>query len=135
MRNPSKALGRRASAMRGRGAPRLPGDESFPKVDDARNPEKLAGNQRHEEGGEEQEIEGPLAPIGNENEGAKSNPRESDHAHALVSSEETDHRRGRLRKVNAIIDLEPAETCMNLLTQFPNKSRSLRRFFVVEGFC
>lgn len=73
------------------GASRLPGDESFPKVDDATNPEKLPGNQHHEDGGEEQEIEGPLAPIGDEPEGAKNNPQESDHTHALMSSEETDH--------------------------------------------
>jgi len=93
------------------GAPRLPGDESFPKVDDATNPEKLAGNQHHEDGGEEQEIEGlwPLTPIWDEPESAKSNPRESDHAHALVSSEETDHPcHGVFRRVQrAIIDLEP----------------------------
>ena len=92
----------------------FPGDESFPKVDDATNPEKLAGNQRHEEGGEEQEIEGPLAPIGDEPEGAKSNPQESDHTHALVSSEETDHSRCRprvRRMQRAIIDLEPSRLC------------------------
>jgi len=78
------------------GAPGLPGDESFPETDEAANPEKLAGNQDHEDGGEEQEKEGPLPPIGDERQRAKSNPREKDHARALVSFEETDHRRCRL---------------------------------------
>ncbi len=95
-------------------APPLPENESFPKVHDARNPEKLAGNQRHEEGGEEQEIEGPLAPIGDEHEGTKNNPRENDHAHALVSSEKIDYRRCHLRFLGensaAIIGLKPPET-------------------------
>jgi len=72
------------------GATRLSGDESFPKSDDTANPEKLADNQHHEEGEEEQEIERPsLAPTGGEPEGAQGNQRESDHA--LVSSEEPDH--------------------------------------------
>jgi hypothetical protein len=74
------------------GAPRLPGDESFPKADDATNPEKLAGNQHHEDGEEEQEIErARLAPTGSQPEGAKGNQRESNHS--LVNSEEADHRR------------------------------------------
>src|SRR6266496_5593605 len=47
----------------------------------------MAGNHCYEEGGEEQESEWPFAPIGDEHESAKSNPRENDHAHALVSSE------------------------------------------------
>ena len=78
------------SARDGRkpGAPGLPWDESFPKVDDASHPEKLAGNEHDEDGGEEQEIEGPLAPIGDEPEGAKNNPQESDDTHALVSSDQ-----------------------------------------------
>ena len=96
-------------------APRLPADESFSKGEDASNPKKLAGNQRNEEGGEEQESEGPVAPIGEEHESAKSNPRENDHAHALVSSEETDHCLCRLRFLEdhsaAIIDLEPFWSC------------------------
>src|SRR5205807_3100693 len=74
------------------GTPGLPGDESFPKVDDATNPENLADNQHHEEGEEEQETERThFTPTGGQPEGAKSNQRESDHArdHGLVSSEET----------------------------------------------
>jgi hypothetical protein len=86
-------------------------NESFPDADDARNPEKLAGNQRHEEGGEEQEIEGPLAPIGHEHQGAKNNPRKNDVAHALVSFDKADYRRCRLRFLGehsaAIIRLAP----------------------------
>jgi len=39
------------------GAAWLSGDESFPKVDDAPNPENLAENQHHEESEEEQETE------------------------------------------------------------------------------
>jgi hypothetical protein len=55
------------------------------------DPENLAGNQHHEESEEEQEIErARLAPTGGEPEGAKGNQRESNHA--LVSSEESDHR-------------------------------------------
>jgi len=107
------------------GTARLSGDESFPKVDDATNPENLADNQHHEEGEEEQETERThFAPTGGQPEGAKGNQRESDHArdHAPVSSEETHHRRCRLRAGNAIIDMEPAETAMDLLTQFRNKS-------------
>jgi hypothetical protein len=65
-------------------------------ADDSTNPEKLAGNQHHEDGEEEQEIEGArLAPTGGEPERAQGNQRENDHP--LVSSEETDHRRCRLR--------------------------------------
>jgi hypothetical protein len=74
----------------------LPGDESLPNVEDAATPEKLAGNQHHEDGEEEQEIEGThLAPTGGEPEGAKGDQRES--GHALVSSENSDHCRCRLR--------------------------------------
>src|SRR6266849_7824467 len=36
------------------GAPWLPGDESLPKVENATNPKKLAGNKHHQEGDEEQ---------------------------------------------------------------------------------
>src|SRR5712692_11132855 len=109
------------------GAPRLPGDESFPKAHDARNPEKLAGNQRHEEGGEEQEVEGPLAPIGDEHEGTKNNPRENDHAHALVSSEKIDYRRCHLRFLGensaAIIGLKPPETRKDFAHALPESER------------
>ncbi len=42
------------------GAPRLTGDESFPKVEDAANPEKVAGNKHHQEGKERQVNEAPL---------------------------------------------------------------------------
>src|SRR6266702_442659 len=82
------------------GAARLSGDESFPKVDDATNPENLADNQHQEEGEEEQETERThFTPTGGQPEGAKSNQQESDHArdHGLVSSEETDHSRCRPR--------------------------------------
>jgi hypothetical protein len=36
------------------GAPGLPGDESFAKVEDTPNPENLAGDEHDEEGQEEQ---------------------------------------------------------------------------------
>ena len=78
------------------GAVRFSGDESFPKVDDATNPENLADNQHHEKGEEEQKTERThLAPTGGQPEGAKGNQRETDHApdQVLVSSEESDHRR------------------------------------------
>ena len=71
-------------------AARVPGDDSFPKADEATHPENLAGNQRQEDSGEEQEIEGTrLAPTGGQPEGAKGNQRESDQS--FVSSEEPDH--------------------------------------------
>src|SRR5579864_2623377 len=84
------------------GAPRLPGNESFPKVDEATNPEKLARNQYHGDGKEEQEIEGTrLAPTGGQPESAKANQRESDQT--LVSSEEPEHpchiRAGRVQRL------------------------------------
>src|SRR6266480_6530728 len=61
------------------GAARFSGDESFPKVDDATNPENLTDNQHHEEGEEEQETERThLAPTGGQPEGAKGNQRASD---------------------------------------------------------
>ena len=70
----------------------------------------------HEEGEEEQETEGThFTPTGGQPEGAKGNQRESDHA--LVGSEETDHR-CRLRAGDASIDLELAATRADLLTQF-----------------
>ena len=73
------------------GVPRLPGDESFPKADEATNPEKLARNQYHGAGKEEEEIEGTrLAPTGGQPEGAEGNQRESDHT--LVSFKESDRR-------------------------------------------
>ena len=53
-------------------APALPGDQSHPDVEDTANPEKLAGNQHHEDGEEEHEIErAQLAPTGGEPEGAQ----------------------------------------------------------------
>jgi hypothetical protein len=82
------------------GAARLSGDGSFPKVDDATNPENLADNQHHEEGEEEQETERThFTPTGGQPEGAKGNQGDSDHArdYVLVNSEETDHRQCRLR--------------------------------------
>src|SRR5882724_1856497 len=81
------------------GAPRLPGDESFSKADEATNPENLADNQHHKESEEEQEIERThLTPTGGHPEGAKSNQRESDRArdHPFVSAEAA-HRRRRIR--------------------------------------
>ncbi len=72
------------------GGPGLPGDESFPKVKDTANPEKLAGNKHNEDGEEEQGIEAPQLAGVYEQEGGKSkDQRENDDA--LVSSEETDH--------------------------------------------
>src|SRR6059058_1502989 len=74
---------------------RLPENESFPKANDATNPEKLTGNQHHEKDEGEHEIEGAgLAPTWGEPEGAQGNKRESDHA--FVSSEETDYRHCRV---------------------------------------
>jgi hypothetical protein len=39
------------------GAPRLAGDESLPQVEDAADPEKLAGNKEQEQGEQEQREE------------------------------------------------------------------------------
>src|SRR5438105_9938826 len=61
---------------------RLPANESFPKREDAADPEKLGGNQRHEAYGEDQEDQEeiqrlrPLVPIGDDEETAKNNPQE-----------------------------------------------------------
>src|SRR5207249_6681459 len=83
------------------GAARLSGDESFPKVDDATNPENLGGNQHHEEGEEEQETKRThFTPTGGQPEGAKGNQRASDQS--LVRPEERDHpchiRAGRVQR-------------------------------------
>jgi len=60
-------------------APGLPGEEVLPKVEGAVNPEKLAGNQQHEE--KEFDIEPGAKP-----EGAKDNQQDRDRV--IVSSEE-----------------------------------------------
>ena len=76
-----------AEADRGAGGSNAAVDVQLP----ATNPENLADNQHHKESEEGQEIERThFTPTGGEPEGAKGNQRESDHA--LVSSEEADHR-------------------------------------------
>ncbi len=84
------------------GAPRLPGDESFPKADDSTNLERLAGNQHHEGEGKREIERARLAPTGSQPEGANGNQPESEHA--LVSSEETDRpchfHAGKVRRFN-----------------------------------
>src|SRR5689334_22743480 len=65
-----------------RETPGLPGEEALAKVKGAVNPEKLAGNQRHEEG--EFNVEPGAKP-----KGAKDNQRNRDCA--LVSAQEVDH--------------------------------------------
>ena len=71
-------------------APGLSGDESLTKVEDAANPEKLAGNKHHEDGGKEQGIEAPKLAGVYEQEGTKrKDQRENDGA--FISAEETDH--------------------------------------------
>ena len=81
------------------GAPGLPGDESLPKVEDAANPEKLAGNKHHEDGEEEQGFEAPqIARVYEQESGKSKDQQQNDDA--LVSSEETDHRHCRLRAGN-----------------------------------
>ena len=67
-------------------APGLPGDKAFPQIEDAANPEKLADNQQHEDGEEEQEF---AVDVGVKTKGAKHNQQDSDRA--LMSSEEADH--------------------------------------------
>jgi len=73
----------------------LPGEEALPKVEGARNPEKLAGNQQHEE--KEFDIEPGAKP-----EGTKDNQQDRDRA--LVSSEEAYTRcylrAGKIQRLN-----------------------------------
>jgi hypothetical protein len=66
----------------GPGAPGLSGDDATPYIEGAANPEKLAGNQKHEQ--QEFDVEPGAEP-----KGAKDNQQDSDRA--LVSSEEADH--------------------------------------------
>jgi hypothetical protein len=77
-------------------APGLPRDESFSKVEDAANPEKLAGNKHYEDGKQEQVSEAPPLVRVHKQEGRigkdqqkKDNALVSDDA--PINYRETDH--------------------------------------------
>src|SRR6266852_5871045 len=87
-------------------APALARNHHFTQFAHTADPEKLAGNQHHEDGEDEQKNErARLAQTGGQPEGAKGDQRESDHTR--MSSEETDHlchlRAGKVRRRGHLI--------------------------------
>jgi hypothetical protein len=85
------------------GASGLPGDESFPKVEGAPNPEKLAGNEHHEDAEEKQVSEAPVLVGVYDQEGRIGKNRQENDG-AFISYEKTDHpchlRAGKMRRRN-----------------------------------
>src|SRR5215469_612977 len=66
------------------------GNEALPNVEDTSDPEKLAGDQRHEHDDVRQKI-GAVDNTPTEPQSANDNQREGDHA--LTSFGDSDHRR------------------------------------------
>jgi len=78
------------------GTPGLPGYESLPKVECATNPKKLAGDEHHNYGEEEQVKEASVfiwvyKPKGSISKDQQKNDRAPMSDHALINCGETDH--------------------------------------------